>query len=383
MQHHQTREFPWVTAADCGWLSNDDPLDPETRKAIERKAETAEHHAKRSFAAARKGDAELSAGEWKRAAKLVNSILDTLSRDGTLDASVLAMFRKYFSIEANDQRIEFMHAANGKRKGTENEDLVEHGMCEIPITEEEVESVRTTIAEEIASLTAKDPTPIVIKKRGSNYDRSSSFSSFTHPELYAALQKIFNRRGVFSATKAAFSAAEAFLSNVTLHVSKEDDKHYLTTCRDLVEERGAPATSNMHFDPKNEVLKVIFYLKDVSGVDGPFCYSKGSHRWNADFDEHPFRRPAAKANGVVNYMQDELRRRTFLALPSNMRYTSVFGNLVDDGSDLSRDLLESETPITSDRCRMILFNPGGVHRGGITQRGGLRQSLQIVISTKH
>jgi hypothetical protein len=385
MQHEQTRDFPWVTPKSCGWLADPDPLSPELREDIESKSEAAESHASLAFTAAKAGDAERSVAEWKLAAKITKEIVDALSKDKTLDASVLEMFRKFFCAEVSDQCAEFLHASKRKR-GAENEVFArvkEDGLAEIRITNEEVESVRKTIASDIAALTAAEATPIAIKKRGSNYDRSKSFAPSTHPELYGALRRIFNRHGAFSATKAAFSASETFLSNVTLHVSKESDIHYRTTCRDLVEERGLPRTTNMHFDPKNEVLKVIFYLKDVELNDGPFCYSKGSHRWNADLDEHPLRRPAAKANGVVNYMQDGLRRRTFLALPSNMRYTSVFGNLVEDGSELSYDLLASETPITSDCCRMILFHPGGVHRGGITLEGGLRQSLQIIISSRH
>ena len=161
---------------------------------------------------------------------------------------------------------------------------------------------------------------------------------------------------------------EMILEGVTLHVCKEDDKHWNMTKADK------PPTpfENLHFDPKNGMMKCIFYLDDVGLNDGPFSYVLGSNSWVME----PFQNVVAKGVSVSNYMENGWNRATFADLPRSMQYCANIGAFMTGDEDIYEQKYFNGS-------NLMVFDPGGLHRGGIVKNGGMRTNLQIMFRLGH
>ena len=71
----------------------------------------------------------------------------------------------------------------------------------------------------------------------------------------------------------------------------------------------------------------------------------------------------------------------FLSLPKIFQIKSDFGSDIPKNSRLSDFLLASEDKILGAAGTIIVFDPLGIHRGGIVRKGR-RDTLQISLSIK-
>ncbi len=244
--------------------------------------------------------------------------------------------------------------------------LSKDGAVPFRIGDADMSLLQSELAAEVESLLNSEP-----NTSGVGYDRATRLLPDTHPRVYDILNAYFRDWCLLEASKYYFGV-EQKIHAVALHVCRSTDKHFTMTCKDL------PTTDlvNLHFDPKDGMTKCILYLNDVTQDDGPFCYIPGSHRWHSD----PVNRLAAKANEVTNYLDSPEHRKAFMRLPEDFRYCGIVGSMILDGTGLSHSLKEKEVAYDSATYgQAIFFDPGGLHRGGITRGTGERISLQIML----
>ena len=246
------------------------------------------------------------------------------------------------------------------------ENLSQSGAVPFGIGEPDMALLRSTLHGEVEALRAAPA-----NTSGVGYDRATRLLPESHPKVYEILNAYFRDWKLLEASQYYFGV-EQVIHAVALHVCRETDQHYTMTCQDL-----APTDLvNLHFDPKDGMMKCILYLDEVELEDGPFSYIEGSHRWYTD----PIAKLAAKANGVTNYLASPEHRRAFMRLPEALRYCCIMGSMIPSDSDLSNQLASQEIHYTSKPYgQAIFFDPSGLHRGGLAKGSGERISLQIML----
>jgi len=239
------------------------------------------------------------------------------------------------------------------------------GCAPLKINEDEVATVLQHIHHDIDDLEKQGEV-----WKGVGYDNEKRYIRHVDKELYGSLDKIFLEHGVIESANTYFNYP-MILDGVTLHVCKENDKHWQMTMADH------PPTKyeNLHFDPKNGMLKCIFYLDEVTEDSGPFSYVRSSHAW----EDSSFNRVCAKGVAVSNYMQNDEERYQFLELPRNMQKCANIGAFLQD--DVPEEFTK-EKRYTSSDGNLFFFDPGGLHRGGIVN-SGRRINLQIMFRLSH
>ncbi len=201
------------------------------------------------------------------------------------------------------------------------------------------------------------------------YDREKRFTPDNNAAVHTLINRIYRDAGAYEIAT-AYMGCELVLAGITLQVCRSTDRHWKMTCND----QPTKQLEILHFDPKQGMIKSIHYLNDVTLGDGPFKYIPTSHRWQDD----PLRRMAAKTNGVTNYLNNEAERARFLRLPKALQNCAIIGSVLPDGSSLADRLLAREHPYTTEEADAVLFDPGGLHRGGIVDGDGERVNLQIM-----
>lgn len=130
-----------------------------------------------------------------------------------------------------------------------------------------------------------------------------------------------------------------------------------------------PACNYCHIDTAWGITKMIIYLDPVDETQGPFCYVRGSHRARDGF----WGRMTRKANDYAGLSgTGPASRALFAALPRALQRKAAFGPDVEDHHPSAHELLKAEWQITSDQGQAILFDPDGVHRGGMVRKGRRR-----------
>jgi len=234
-----------------------------------------------------------------------------------------------------------------------------------------VETLNAALAEEIRQVRAQSG-----ERPVGRYDRALVFDPLKEDRVGHLVEDVLERCGILDVAS-AYRGMEMRLSWVTLHLSRPGDSHLHQT----FDEPGfRPATLNMHFDPKQGHVKALLYLNRPDEGDGPICYVPGTHR----FACRSLPRLAGKANHVTNYLQTETERRAFMKLPPSLRANAFIGSFAETAPGLRDFLLTHEVKLTAARWGNIhLFDPGGIHRGGLCREDGERLALQIIISPWH
>jgi len=149
----------------------------------------------------------------------------------------------------------------------------------------------------------------------------------------------------------------------------------------------------MHTDTGSNILKAMFYLKDVGPEDAPFSYIPGSHHWKRSLLVTAFQCALDKQQSYIydttkdgldyasHYYRplyaNEEGRSDVLSLPRILRGSTHFGDDVQDGTPLSQDLLSLEKKFMSPAGTIILFDGArGIHRGAVSN-GGHRWAIQL------
>ncbi|MCP5364416.1 MAG: hypothetical protein H6905_04175 [Hyphomicrobiales bacterium] len=249
-------------------------------------------------------------------------------------------------------------AANLKRNGIINASLADTAK----------QRLKAVLAPYLESVQREPSDPREIGK----YDRAVYFSAKEHGEIYQTLDELFLTEGIY-ALATSYTGLAMSLNSVVLHQARHGDEHIYQTFNDR---KYTPKTINMHFDPKYGLIKLIIYINKPGQNDGPFTYIPGSNNFEID----TLFKAAAKANSVTNYLQTEDERSTFIKLPRQMRCNAIFGSMLTDASPESPHVLASEIKLTAaDYGDLFVFDPNGMHRGGICEPGGERFALQVIL----
>lgn len=162
-----------------------------------------------------------------------------------------------------------------------------------------------------------------------------------------------------------------------------------TWYRDCYADIGLPTSKTvyMHTDADFDIIKTMFYLRDVGPGDGPFCFVPGSHNWKRSpltvavqkgFDEASREVFAGNDGYYRPRFQLADHRRDLLSLPLRLRGSTHFGDDVLDDTPLSEALLDAERNFVSSAGTVVIFDGSrGIHRGGQVQPGGSRWAMQI------
>jgi hypothetical protein len=128
-----------------------------------------------------------------------------------------------------------------------------------------------------------------------------------------------------------------------------------------------PKTTFMHVDTTYSLCKFMFYLTPIEAVeDGPFAYVRGTNNVKSG----PFEGLIRRANEYASLSSKRPdMRRLFYALPRALRKKCDFGNDMLDTQPESAELLADEVQFFTRDCGGILFDPSGVHRGGMVAKG--------------
>jgi hypothetical protein len=185
-----------------------------------------------------------------------------------------------------------------------------------------------------------------------------------------------------------------------LYAALDLSHHGQTWYRDCYADAGIPTSKTvyLHFDADSDVMKAMFYLREVDGETGPFKFLRGSHLWKRSplvgavqrgFDQAQGKYFEVEPDGLdfkFGYYRPRFKvvdhRKDTLALPAALRGSTHFGDDVLDGSVLSERLLLEEETFTGPAGTLVLFDGSqGVHRGSLVTCGQ-RWAIQIGLRVK-
>ena len=180
------------------------------------------------------------------------------------------------------------------------------------------------------------------------------------PELYRLVNDVLKELGIIQRAE-HYKGYPLKLVHLAVQVGDPEDSDW----RDHFIDAGIkdPPTSYFHIDGSIANVKAIMYLTDVGEENGPFRYVRGSHL------------PLGIWENAIRYGNDKARldwcdiehRKLFASLPRMLQKKSEFGNDMQKGFD---ELLAKEYHFLSERDgNLILFDPGGMHRGGMVESG--------------
>jgi hypothetical protein len=134
-----------------------------------------------------------------------------------------------------------------------------------------------------------------------------------------------------------------------------------------------PRCNYLHVDTAFGILKGLVYVNEVGPQTGPFSFVVGSQRRRRGRIEGLIRR----ANDYAGLSSTAPNgRRSFMALPIALQCKCAFGPDLQDGHPEAGVLLAEERVFTSDLGDVVIFDPEGVHRGGMV-KAGARRALSI------
>lgn len=164
------------------------------------------------------------------------------------------------------------------------------------------------------------------------------------------------------------------IARLTLQVNEVSDNEIQSS----LETKEDYGTDYMHLDAAIGQLKFIIYLTDVDEDTGPTCYVPGT---NSRSGVTLRRLVGATVDNLGMSGSTELSKTRFMALPRFLRYKANFGSDLALESAAAKMLLENEIKVTGTRGTMFLFDPSGVHRGGLLKKFS-RTILQVQVRVK-
>lgn len=156
-----------------------------------------------------------------------------------------------------------------------------------------------------------------------------------------------------------------------LVVSTPTDNHWKQFLQD---QSYVSKTTNLHIDPVENQLKVMIYLNEIDNDSGPFSYIPTSNRWVYD----PLQNIMGRAIATGNYCNTPEARQEIFKLPKFLRISYNFGRSLIDSNPLQKMLLSKEKIFTSNDANVILFDPAGMHKGGICNNKH-RIAIQVLL----
>jgi len=263
------------------------------------------------------------------------------------------MFQFYSNFE--DNKIE-----NNLPSNNVYTDLFEQGISYLKL---DIKELRDKIDDEIKNLIVLPdwrPPP-------GQFDRAKQLG----PDIVKLVNDMFQSYGILQGASKYNKGHNLTVRNVVLHIAKPTDENYkqfLYDCKTVTK------TTNLHIDPKENVMKAMMYLNDITIDDGPFSYVEKSNRWIYDDLQNIF----GRAISTGSYCHTPDSRAVVFQLPKQLRISHNFGRCLLDGSEQQEMILKKEKQFTSDKGNLCVFDPAGMHRGGICKTG-TRIALQILM----
>jgi len=199
------------------------------------------------------------------------------------------------------------------------------------------------------------------------FDRAKQLGS----EYIKIITDLFQRLGVLQGATKYNKNNPLQVKNVVLHIATPTDenwKQFLYDCNTITR------TTNYHIDPKEDVIKAMLYLNNITEDDGPFSYVEKSNRWIYDDLQNIF----GRAISTGSYCHNPESRAVVFQLPKKLRISHNFGRVLLDSDPQQQMVLDKQTIFTSDKGNLCIFDPAGMHRGGICNKGN-RIALQILM----
>lgn len=240
------------------------------------------------------------------------------------------------------------------------EDLFENGISYLNY---DIRNLKQILKPEIESL-LKIPD---WKPPPGHFDRSKQLDE----NIVKIINNIFEEIGILQAASKYNKAHELKVKNVLLHIAKPTDhnwQQFLYDCKTITK------TINLHIDPKENVIKSMLYLNEVTPDNGPFSYVEKSNRWIYDDLQNIF----GRAISTGSYCYSPESRAIVFQLPKQLRVSYNFGRVLLDNTYEQETILKREKLFTSDKGNLCVFDPAGMHRGGICKKG-IRVALQILM----
>jgi hypothetical protein len=208
--------------------------------------------------------------------------------------------------------------------------------------------------------------------------------------IRAVLNREFKALGVLDAMS-AYTGRKIRVVGVALELSVPQ----ATWWKNSIQGLDRPAkTLYAHLDETISCPKSIVYLSDVNERNGPTGCYPGVYE---AMELNPLQELIGRVVGTVGSEADsplkdyyakqyhqsvnsEAFRRHFMRLPECMRFNSHMGWDVLPGSELERQLADSERQMVGPAGTFIAFDGARLlHRGGLLEEGG-RVALQVIFS---
>jgi len=184
-----------------------------------------------------------------------------------------------------------------------------------------------------------------------------------YPEIYRFFNELAAQLGVIEGASAYLNRPVA-IAHIVPQINDPSDKFWANHFSD-VGVADSPC-DYCHVDATYNLLKFIIYVSDVGPDNGPFTYVRGSHRASRGFWDGLIRR----ANDYAGLSWTKRpNRQLFNALPKFLQRKAAFGVDLLAGNKYTRDILEKEWRVTSSEGDAVLFDPFGIHRGGMVRSG--------------
>ena len=191
------------------------------------------------------------------------------------------------------------------------------------------------------------------------------------PFMVDDVTKLFEQKGIIDIAS-KYNRRKMQVANVFLHIATPTDKNWKQFFYDA---ETTPKYTNTHIDPKEDVVKAMIYLDDVTVDNGAFHYYRGSNQ----LEIHPVQNVFGRAITTGSYCHTPQARESVFKLPRGLRVSHNFGRCVLPGSIWEQQLDDNLKPIESKEGNIIVFDPGaGIHQGGICKTGN-RLALQVLM----
>jgi hypothetical protein len=195
------------------------------------------------------------------------------------------------------------------------------------------------------------------------------------PDIYTWFNEAMRSVGIVEAAS-AYLKRPVTVSHIVPQINDPSDNFWANHFVDVGVEDSI--CDYCHVDATYNLLKMIIYVNEVTDDNGPFSYVKGSHRAARRFWDGMIRR--ANDYAGLSWTKPHYRK-LFLALPRALQRKGAFGADIPNDSVYVRPILDNELCVTSANGNGVLFDPEGIHRGGMV-RSGRRLAVGMML-TEH
>ena len=152
---------------------------------------------------------------------------------------------------------------------------------------------------------------------------------------------MFTKLGVIQGATKYNKGKQLQVKNVVLHIATPTDqnwKQFLYDCSLTTR------TTNLHIDPKEDVIKAMMYLNDITLDDGPFSYvEKKSNRWIYDDLQNIFGRTISTGS----YCDTPQSSTSCISIPKICRVSHNFGRILLDDE-------EQKMIVEKEKCLQVI-----------------------------